>query len=1068
MICSKHRLVSALCSVLAVSACYTNTQSSVLDFGGSSAGPSPANLVGDGTSTVTVALETSAGVPIVGSIVQVSVDGCDVTQPSSPTRANGTATASVLSCEKPGQHAVSVEVTSGARQLAVPVTATLKSVAPATAGGHDVQAGFPLNAYVVLQRPDGSPNIAFSGTVHFISSDAAAILPADTTFDVTEKGAKAWVDGVIFRTAGKQSLSAVDTGSGATVLNETYMVTPGPAGALLVTQRPYQVDAGSPFQVTVAATDSTGAPLPGYTGTVGFSSSDIAAILPTAVPFLPSDAGKKTFTLVLKTAGAQSFQATDGSIASVPQDVSVTAGSAAKLRLLAPAQFVAGVGQPVTVQSTDAYGNVVPTYSGTVHFSSTDPNINLTSTDPNVRSLPVDTAFNGNNTGTMTFSRVSLVSAGQQSITVTDTQDSNFTNTASGIVVVGGTAVNWALSADAANWAAGVPTTATVTALDTYSNPATLYRGVIKFTSTDPNAVLPANYTFNANDQGVRVYNQGVTWVHSGNQTLSVSDFVAHRGSSVSGVVPPNVVTALRLSDYDSPAYVAKDANVTVAAVDAWGNVNPSFTGAVHFTSTDPNAVLPADVTFQGTNRGVVSTGTLRFNNYGMQQLVATSTSSTLSGNANIVVHQLQRLVSNGSASTCAIADGGDVRCWGQNANNFSDCSACNGGQLGLGDTTDRGSSANSMGANLPDVDLGAGRTALSIVGGSAHRCALLDNKTVKCWGDNQYAELGLGDTISRGGSPNTMGSALPTVFLGAGRTAKSIWAGRSATCVRTDTDALRCWGYNHDGELGVGDANNRGDTHLSMQTLPAVNLGTGRIVSSMALGNYHSCALLDNAAVKCWGYNGQGQLGLGDTVNRGTNPGDMGDNLPALSLGTGRTALYLTAGRGHTCAVLDNQQIKCWGYGGDGELGYEDTTNRGAQSNQMGDNLPFVNLGTGRTVALMSSGLVHNCVVLDNGDVKCWGQNTDGRLGLGNSRTYGASAGTMGDSLPSVILPVDRSALQIMSGGYHTCIRTDNNLAYCWGNNQQGQAGLANNSTGNLGVLPGDMGAGLHPVQLW
>ena len=1061
--------VVAACYLAGTASCYTGTSNSQANYGGSSASVSPANLVGTGTSTITVALQTGDDAPIVGSIVQVNVDGCDVTQPTSPTKTNGTTSASVLSCSKPGQHAVSVEVTSGARQVNVPVTAALKSVMPATLGGHDVQAGFPLNTQVVVAGPDDAPDADFTGIVHFTSSDTAAILPADYTFNGSENGVKGWVDAVTFRTAGTQTLTAVATASGKQVLNETYIVTPGPAGALVISQKPDGVNAGATFQVTVTATDSTGATLAGYTGSVGFVSSDAAAVLPAPVPFLPGDAGQKTFTLALKTAGMQTLQATDGNIASVPQSIPVTAGGPAKLRLIAPVQFVAGVTQPVTVQSTDAFGNVVPTYSGTVHFSSSDPNINLTSTDPNVRSLPPDTPFAGAGMGTMIFPKVSLVTAGLQSITVTDAQDSNYAFTQTGIKVVGASAVNWTVAANNLPWVAGSPTTVTVTALDIYNNPASLYRGIIKFSSTDPNATLPANYTFNANDLGVKVYTQGVTWMHSGPQTLTVTDFIAHRGGTMSATVAANAVTGFSLSAYDNPAYVAKDGNVTVSAVDSWGNVNPNFIGTVHFTSTDPNAVLPADAALQSSNQGVITTGTVRFGNYGPQQLVATSTQSAqLTGNANIAVHQINTLISNDSTSTCAIVDNGRLRCWGQNADGVNDCPTCAGGALGLGDTTDRGYMTGSMGANLPYVDLGTGRTVKDIVGGIVHRCALLDDNTVKCWGDNTYAELGLGDAASRGRTPNTMGDNLPTVFLGTGRTAKKIWAGRSATCVKADDNNVRCWGYNADGELGLGDPNNRGDTAASMQNLPPVNVGTGRTIMSMALGSYHTCAILDDATVKCWGYNHEGELGLGDNISRGANPGDMGDNLPTVDLGTGRTATVVGAGRNHTCALLDNHQVKCWGFGNDAAIGSEATAIRGDMPNQMGDNLPPVSLGTGRTVNTLVTGMVHNCVVLDDSTIKCWGQNSDGRLGVGDARYYGNSPGSMGDGLPVVRTPTGRVVLQLMAGAYHTCIRTDNGLAYCWGDNQQGQMGLANGLTGSIGISPSDMGDGLQPAKLW
>jgi alpha-tubulin suppressor-like RCC1 family protein len=168
--------------------------------------------------------------------------------------------------------------------------------------------------------------------------------------------------------------------------------------------------------------------------------------------------------------------------------------------------------------------------------------------------------------------------------------------------------------------------------------------------------------------------------------------------------------------------------------------------------------------------------------------------------------------------------------------------------------------------------------------------------------------------------------------------------------------------------------------------SLPAVDLGTGRTAAAITAGGYHTCALLDNGQVKCWGYNAYGQLGLGNSGDRGDGSGEMGDSLPAVDLGTGRTATAITAGIEHTCAPLDNGQVKCWGLGFFGRLGLGDTDVRGDGPGEMGDSLPAVDLGTGRTAAAISTGNIHTCALLDNGQVKCWGYNAYGQLGLGNS----------------------------------------------------------------------------------
>merc|ERR1719343_673041 len=122
--------------------------------------------------------------------------------------------------------------------------------------------------------------------------------------------------------------------------------------------------------------------------------------------------------------------------------------------------------------------------------------------------------------------------------------------------------------------------------------------------------------------------------------------------------------------------------------------------------------------------------------------------------------------------------------------------------------------------------------------------------------------------------------------------------------------------------------------------SLSEIDLGTGRSAKALASGYHHTCAIMDNDEVKCWGGNRYGQLGYGDTSNRGDASGEMGDSLAAIDLGTGRSAKALACGSSHTCAILDNGEVKCWGMNGDDQLGYGDTSHRGDGSGEMGDSL--------------------------------------------------------------------------------------------------------------------------------
>jgi hypothetical protein len=240
------------------------------------------------------------------------------------------------------------------------------------------------------------------------------------------------------------------------------------------------------------------------------------------------------------------------------------------------------------------------------------------------------------------------------------------------------------------------------------------------------------------------------------------------------------------------------------------------------------------------------------------------------------------------AALVCAVNDAGSVFCMGNNA--F--------GTLGQGDTVHR--STPTL------VDLGTGVRAQSVDLFKLTACAVLVGGSVKCWGENTYGQLGLEDSADRGKLAEQMGDTLPTVNLGTGRTAVSVKVGEAHACAILDDGSVKCWGRNQRGQLGYGDVIQRGDGAGEMgDALPAVALGTGRTAVSISAGFEHTCAVLDDQSLKCWGWNGYGGLGYGDITQRGDGAGEMGDALPAVALGTGRTAVSISAGMsGTTCAI--------------------------------------------------------------------------------------------------------------------------------------------------------------------
>lgn len=351
---------------------------------------------------------------------------------------------------------------------------------------------------------------------------------------------------------------------------------------------------------------------------------------------------------------------------------------------------------------------------------------------------------------------------------------------------------------------------------------------------------------------------------------------------------------------------------------------------------------------------------------------------------------------STNSKFTCVVTSAGSLKCFGDNSS----------GQLGKGDTADIGDNDDEMGNDLSSIPLGSGREAQDVDTGGKHVCALLDNDSVKCFGENNYGQLGQEDTEDRGDESGELGNNLVEIDLGTGRSAKMVATGQDFSCAILDDDSLKCWGRNQSGQLGQENTDSLGDNVNEMgDNLAAIDLGTNRTASQVVAGAQHVCALLDDDSVKCFGANNEGQLGQGHTDNLGDNANEMGDNLVAIDLGTGRTARQIAAGDFHTCALLDNYDVKCFGRNLEGQLGQEDDSNLGDQANEMGDDLDAINLGNNREGAIIAAGGSSTCVILDNDDLVCFGENNYGQLGIGNTEDIGDEPDEMGNDLKDVVL---------------------------------------------------------------
>jgi C1A family cysteine protease len=393
-------------------------------------------------------------------------------------------------------------------------------------------AGAAQSVTVTALKANGNTDSGYLGTIHFTSTDAKAVLPADYTFTVADTGVHQFLPGITFKTAASQTIRARDTVTATiTGTQSSITVTPAAATTLTVSGFPSTRTAGSTHSVVVTALDAYGNTASGYLGTIHFTSTDLAAVLPANYTFTGADGGVHVFSVTLKTAGSQGVRARDtvtATITGAQYGIVVTPAAAKTLVVSGLASpRTAGVAGTVTVTAKDAYGNTATGYTGTVTFTSTDTKA----------TLPANYKFTAANAGTHTFS-VTLKTAGTQAIRARDTVTSTITGLQSGIIVTAAAATTLTVSGLASPRTHGTAGTITVTVRDAYGNIATGYRGTVTFTSTDSHALLPANYTFTAANAGTHTFS--VTLKSVGTQAVRARDTVT---ATITGLQGGIVVT---------------------------------------------------------------------------------------------------------------------------------------------------------------------------------------------------------------------------------------------------------------------------------------------------------------------------------------------------------------------------------------------------------------------------------------------------------------------------------------------------------------------------------------------
>jgi alpha-tubulin suppressor-like RCC1 family protein len=317
--------------------------------------------------------------------------------------------------------------------------------------------------------------------------------------------------------------------------------------------------------------------------------------------------------------------------------------------------------------------------------------------------------------------------------------------------------------------------------------------------------------------------------------------------------------------------------------------------------------------------------------------------------------------------------------------------------------------------------------------------CALLSDDSVRCWGREQYGHLGAGNGVVDIASP----SASP-VNLGTNVKVASVHAFRSYACAILDDRSLKCWGANGSNQLGYGDTRNRGLSASDMgDNLPAVEFGDGERVLMIAAGKGNSrytCAILEGGTVKCWGKNDYGMTGMEyqNVEGKHTYTGKPKDQV-AMNFGGGK-AKSIDCGSYHCCVVLESEvqasNMWCWGYGYWGQLGTE--------SQNSPKHVPVPSKLT-NVKSVYCFYYDTTCATLDNGDTKCFGfydtypgSASPKLLGIGLSDAVGRvvlgdQAGEMA-TLQRIDFGTGRKAVSMDCNFYHCCAALDDGTVRCWG----------------------------------
>jgi alpha-tubulin suppressor-like RCC1 family protein len=390
------------------------------------------------------------------------------------------------------------------------------------------------------------------------------------------------------------------------------------------------------------------------------------------------------------------------------------------------------------------------------------------------------------------------------------------------------------------------------------------------------------------------------------------------------------------------------------------GCTSPALSNATDFTilsencstgTMNANSLCEVQLRANSVTQGLNSTNLIRTCN----ETSSVSISLTASGSSNASTVQI--------SGSCILQTDGRVKCWGQNSY----------GQLGDGTITSRYvpvEVSNLTNAVYISAEIGF------------HACAALSDQTVKCWGQNDYGQLGDGTIVNR---------TVPVLVSGISN-ATQVTTGSNHSCALLNDQTVKCWGSNSNGQIGDGT--------VSGISAPTLVIGISNAVQ-LSASYSRTCALLSDQTIKCWGSNTNGELGNGTSTSTST---------PVLVSGISTATQISSSGVNHMCALLSNQTVKCWGYNYDGVVGDGTTTNR---------KTPVLVSGITNATRI-TTWFINSCAVLSDQTMKCWGNNDAGRVGDGT---------TIKRTSPVAVVGISN----VMEAS-NNCALLNNNLIKCWG----------------------------------